>query len=167
MPILTTLLLPLTLVVLVVYILFIPFNFSSPFESRDVLIVYNAMLFGIVGMLLGATPVRQADLAPFLRPWIRRAIIAVAALTALISVYALAAVVYRTLQGGLTPNRVTVIGWNLVNIGILVSIVVTQLRLKSGTWSDALKKVFGRAALVYVAWGLGLMILLPLFARVF
>jgi hypothetical protein len=42
---LTRILLPLTVLVLLVYLAFIPFNFSEPFENRDVLIIYNAMLF--------------------------------------------------------------------------------------------------------------------------
>ena len=50
------LLLPLTLLVLVIYVLIIPFNFLEPFNNRDVLIVYNIMLFAIMGLLLGATP---------------------------------------------------------------------------------------------------------------
>ncbi len=51
------LLLPLTLGVLVVYIFVIPFNFFQPFQNRDLLIIYNAMLFAIMGLLVGATPI--------------------------------------------------------------------------------------------------------------
>ncbi len=58
------LLLPLTLVVLVVYIIVIPFNFLQPFENRDVLIIYNGMLFAIMGLLVGATPIDLEELSP-------------------------------------------------------------------------------------------------------
>ena len=58
------LLLPLTLLILVIYVLVIPFNFMEPFTNRDVLIVYNAMLFGIIALLLGVTPVRAEDISP-------------------------------------------------------------------------------------------------------
>ena len=66
-------LLPLTLIVLLVYLIFIPFNFSAPFDNRDVLIIYNAMLFAIVVLLVGATPVNKADLSPVVARWVRRA----------------------------------------------------------------------------------------------
>ena len=38
---------PLTLIVLVVYLAFIPFRFWEPFQNRDVLIIYNGMLFAV------------------------------------------------------------------------------------------------------------------------
>jgi hypothetical protein len=53
-------LLPLTLGVLVVYLGFIPFRFWEPFQNRDVLIIYNAMLFAVIALLVGATPIQPA-----------------------------------------------------------------------------------------------------------
>ncbi|MGC9469067.1 MAG: hypothetical protein ACP5HS_10785 [Anaerolineae bacterium] len=156
------LLLPLTLVVLAVYILVIPFNFLAPFERRDVLIVYNLMLFAIVGLLIGATPIRADDLSPDLQKYLRAGIIAVAILAVLVSGYALSAVVYRTLQGGLTLNRLTVIGWNSINIGILLVLVITQIRKGHEGWGEALQTVFSRATNAYLAWGLFLLIALPI-----
>ena len=44
-------LLPLTLLVMAVFVLFVPFNFFEPFENRDVLIIYNAMLFAVIALL--------------------------------------------------------------------------------------------------------------------
>ena len=55
--------LPLTLIVLVVYLAFIPFNFREPFDNRDVLVIYNGMLFAVMALLVGATPVSRTDLA--------------------------------------------------------------------------------------------------------
>ena len=155
-------LLPLTLIVLVIYVLVIPFNFRAPFENRDVLIVYNAMLFGIVGLLVGATPIKGADLSPDLQRIMRNGIIAVARLAVLVSLYALAAVVDRTLQGDLTLNRLAVIGWNGINIGVLVTLIVTQLRTGRAGWIEALQAVFSRAAVAYLAWSIFLLVVPPI-----
>lgn len=155
------LLLPLTLIVLVIYLLVIPFNFMAPFENRDVLIVYNAMLFAIVALLVGATPIRADDLSPKLQRVMRKGIVAVAGLAVLVSVYALAAVVHRTLQGDLTLNRLTVIGWNTINIGILIALIVTQLRTDRERWTEALQLVFSRATVVYLAWTIFLLVAPP------
>ncbi|GAB4480403.1 MAG: DUF4153 domain-containing protein [Anaerolineae bacterium] len=156
------LLLPLTLAVLAIYLLVVPFNFFAPFENRDVLIVYNLMLFGIVGLLLGATPVKAGDLSPDLQKYLRTGIMIVAGLAVLVSLYALSAVVYRTFQGELTPNRLTVIGWNSINIGILVALIILQVRAGRVHWIEALQTVFSRATTVYLAWGLFLLIALPI-----
>ena len=97
---------PLTLVVLVVYLLVIPFNFMAPFEKREVLVVYNGMLFAIMALLIGATPLRDGDLSPRYRRALRSAIRVVAALVVLVSLYALSATVYRAVQGRLDDQPV-------------------------------------------------------------
>ncbi|MBN1920687.1 MAG: hypothetical protein JW892_05545 [Anaerolineae bacterium] len=156
------LLLPLTLVVLVVYVLVIPFNFFAPFESRELLIVYNVMLFAIIGLLMGATPINGVELSSKLQKVLRLGILLVAGLAVLVSVYALSAVVYRTFQGELTPNRLTVIGWNGINIAILAALLVTQLRKGRERWIEALHAVFSRATNAYLVWGLFLLVALPI-----
>jgi hypothetical protein len=156
------LLLPLTLAVLVVYIFVIPFNFLAPYRSREVLIVYNLMLFAILGLLIGATPIQTADLSPGLQRWLRTGIIAVAILATLVSLYALSATVTRTLQGSLTPNRLTIIGWNTINIGILAWLVYRQRKADRRAWVEALQRTFSLATNAYLAWTLFLLIGMPL-----
>jgi len=159
------LLLPLTLLVLVIYIFVIPFNFMVPFQDRDVLIIYNVMQFAIIGLLIGATPLRVDDLSPKLQTALRRGIIAVAILALLISLYALSAVIYRTISYGITPNRTTIIGWNFINIAILGVLIYTQLKKGFSGWHERLQAVFSKAATVYLVWSIILMLALPLIFR--
>ena len=156
------LLLPLTLGVLAIYVVVIPFNFMEPFESRDLLIVYNVMLFAIIGLLLGATPIRSADLSPVLKTWLRRGVIAVSVLVELVSVYALTAVVYRTIDGGWTLNRLTIIGWNSINIVILFALLYCLFKYKKEDWVETQQRVFSMATNAYVVWALFLMLAAPL-----
>ncbi len=156
------LLLPLTLGVLLIYVLVIPFYFTEPYENRDVLIVYNLMLFAILGLLLGATPIRGDDLPPRLQRWLRASIIAVAVLAVLISLYAFSATLYRTFDGGLTLNRVVILGWNLLNIGILVWLVYRQFKNGRDKWVESLQNVFSQATTPYMIWGLVLLVVIPL-----
>jgi hypothetical protein len=154
-------LLPLSLLMLVVYIAFIPFNFGQPFTHRDVLIVYNVLLFAAMGLLLGVTPIAAGEVAPRLQRPLRAGIIAVAALVTLVSVYALSAVIYRTLQGALTMNRLAVIGWNLANIAILLVLLYRQWRAGREGWVAALQSTFRLGTAIYLAWGLLLTLALP------
>ncbi len=156
------LLLPLTLGVLVIYILVIPFNFLEPFENRDVLIVFNLMLFGIMGLLLGATPIRSGEVSSRLDRWLRAGTLAVAILAGLVSIYAFSAVIYRTIDGGLTINRLAIIGWNGINITVLVALVYAQLKGGTERWIAASHAVFSRAAPAYLFWGLVLVFAVPL-----
>jgi hypothetical protein len=155
------LLLPLTLSVLVIYIFVIPFNFWEPFENRDVLIVYNLMLFAIMGLLLGATPFRSDDLSDRLQIWLRTGILAVATLAILVSIYALSATVYRTYEGGITINRLTIIGWNSINIAILIGLIYKQFKDGREQWIPELHKIFGLATNAYLLWVSFLLLAIP------
>jgi hypothetical protein len=155
------LLLPLTLAVLVVYVAVIPFNFRAPFEDRDVLIVYNLMLFAILGLLLGVTPVRAEMLSPSLRRWLRAGILALAILVELVSLYALSATVYRTVLGGWTPNRLTIIGWNGINMGILALVLARLLRHRGEGWVEGTQSAFSLATHAYLIWSALLLVVVP------
>jgi hypothetical protein len=159
------LLLPLTLIVLVIYLFVIPFNFLEPYRSRDVLIIYNVMLFAVMGLLIGATPVFPEDVSPKMTPWLMWGIVAVAALTALINLYALSAILYRTFAAELTVNRLTIIGWNVINIAILIAIIVRVLRGKMEDWVDRIKPVFSRGVVAYMVWGIFVLVVIPLVFR--
>jgi hypothetical protein len=156
-------LLPLTLLVLLVYLAFIPFNFRAPFENRDVLIIYNGMLFAVIALLVGATPVSLADISPRLARWLRLGIIAVAALALIVSLYALAAILYRTALDRLTPNRLTFIGWNVVNIGLLFLVLLFQARAKEGQWLHGLYRAYSAGTIAYALWTLAMILALPWF----
>lgn len=144
--------LPVTAAVLVVYLCIVPFFFWRPFENRDVLIIYNAMLFAVLALLLGVTPHTLAGIGETQQRWLRRGIVTVAALAGLVSIYALAAIGYRTFQEGLTPNRVTFIGWNLINTGLLAYLLVKQYGKTSTNWLSGVHQTFGVGALLYAAW---------------
>ena len=158
------LMLPAAVLVGLVYLAFIPAHAREPFDNREVLVVYNAMLFAVIALLVGATPLAEADLGARARTWLRRGIVALAVLALVVSVYALAAIVYRTAIDRLTPNRLTIIGWNLVNIGILAWLLLQQARAGRGGragWLPALHRTFAAATLPYVAWALFVVLALP------
>jgi drug/metabolite transporter superfamily protein YnfA len=126
-----------------------------------VLIIYNGMLFAVIALLAGATPVSLADLSPRVARWLRLGIIAVAALALVVSLYALAAIVYRTAMDRLTPNRLAFIGWNVVNIGLLVLILFRQAQAKDDGWLHALQRAFSAGTVAYAAWTLAMILALP------
>jgi hypothetical protein len=154
-------LLPLTLLVLVVYLGFIPFNFREPFYNREVLIIYNGMLFAVIALLVGATPISLAGTSPRLARWLRRGIVTVAALALLVSLYALAAILYRTALDRLTPNRLAFIGWNVINIALLFLLLLFQTRDKAERWLQGLRRAYSAGTVAYAVWTLAMILALP------
>lgn len=158
---LTRLFLPLALAILTAYLVAMLANFMQPFRDRSLLIVYNVMLFAVVGLLVGATPVHGQDLSPQHRSVLRAAMLALAVLATLASLHALSAVVYRTVEGGLTPNRLTVIGWNAINISLLALFVARDLGQGPRAWPAPLQAVARIGAMAYTVWGLFLIVTIP------
>jgi hypothetical protein len=157
--------LPLTLVVLLIYAATIPFRFMEPFHNREVLVTYNVMLFAIIGLMVAATPLRSAEVSDRFAPWLRGGIIALAALTLVISAYAMAAVIYRTVEGGMTMNRLTVIGWNTVNIATLGLLLWRLLREARSAWVSACHRALRFGLLCYFVWTLFVLVGVPLIWR--
>ncbi len=158
--------LPLTLLVLLLVAVLLPMRFGVLSENRGTLLIFNAMLFAVMLLIVGATPLRVADLAPVAGTWLRRGIVALAFLAVVIGAYALAAVLSRTVQGGLTPNRVTVIGWNVANLVTLLLLLLRQLRAGREDWVRALHTAFGHGLALYALWSAFVLVALPQLARV-
>lgn len=158
--------LPLTFVVLLLVAALLPARFGALSENRGTLLVFNAMLFAVMLLLVGATPLRADELAPRAGIWLRRGIAAVAAAAAVVGAFALAAVLSRTAQGGLTPNRLTVIGWNVVNLVTLFLLLLRQLRAGREGWVRALHAAFGESLALYAVWSAFVLVALPQIARV-
>jgi len=155
------LLLPLAVAVLVVYLAFIPANWREPFENRGVLLTFNGMLFAVIALLVGATPVHDAELDRRGQVWLRRGAMALAGLAVLVSLYALAAILYRTVNDRLTPNRLVFIGWNVINIAILVVLLIRQARAGQPAWLAAMHRTFALGTVLYVSWALAGLLALP------
>jgi hypothetical protein len=154
-------LLPLTILVLVIYLVVILFNFLAPFQNRDVLIIYNVMLFAVIALLAGATPLSSDDISERYQSFLRNGILLVAVLVEIVSLYALSATLYRTFQGGLTINRTAILGWNIINISLLAVLIYTQLKHGKQAWVDSLHSVFSLAAYAYATWTLFLVAAIP------
>jgi hypothetical protein len=154
-------LMPLTLLILVLFLLALPFNFFQAYDNRTTLVVFNVLLFAILGLLIGLIPLNVDEFSPRYLQWLRRGTALLVGLVLLVSVYALSAIVYRTAQDGLTMNRLTVIGWNSINIVLLGLLLYRMLRPGNRFWGEAAQTIFRPGAYAYLAWGGILLIALP------
>lgn len=160
--ILTRLLLPLALGVLLVYVLwFIPVYFRKPFEEREVLLVYNLTILAIMVLLIIVVsgPVHE----PLFRrsALFRYAVLGLGALTLVLNAYALAAVASRALEGGLTPNRFAVIGWNAATLAILGAVGFRLWQARRQAWVPIMRQAVGQFTPLAALWAAVLLLVLP------
>lgn len=153
--------LPFALVVLVLFLGFLPVNWREPLEDRDVLIVFNAVLFAVMALLVGITPMAARDVDRRTLPWLRRGIVALAVLAVAVGLYSLGAFVYRTSEGHLTPNRLTFMGWNVVGVVVLATLLLRQWRAGSAGWVQAVHRTLAQGVVSYAVWAIALCLALP------
>lgn len=160
--ILTHIFLPLALAVLAVYVCwFIPAYFWRAFQEREVLVVYNATIMAILVLMTAvlADPGERRSAAQDTS--LRYQLLALGALTFSLNLYALAAILSRTLSYGLTPNRYAVLGWNIATLFMLGLALAGQWRAPKSDWSSALRTALGRGTALAALWALWVLIGLP------
>ena len=160
--ILTRLMLPLALGLLAVYVLgFIPQYFWRPFQEREVLIVYNATILATL-VLLTVSATAPDEQSPRQNSILRYAVLALGGITWLLNVYALSAIISRTFEFGLTPNRYAVLGWNIVTLLMLSVIAIRLWRVPPDRWVQVFRESIARISVLAVVWGLWVLLGLPL-----
>lgn len=162
--IMTWLALPAALAVMASYVVwFVPVYFWRAFDERAVLLVYNATIIAIL-MLLAAAVSDAGGRGELVRvSLLRRAALGLSVLTLLLNLYALAAIVSRLLEYGVTPNRHAVLGWNVATALMLVALIVTSWRSEPDDWLPRFRRTFGAVLILPMIWAAWVTLVLPLF----
>ena len=112
-------------------------------------------------VFLGFVEVTQLEVA-HTEQVVERGLTGLAGLVLLLNLYALAAIAYRTVEYGVTPNRFAVLGWNVVTAIVLGYVLRAALASGTDDWSAALRRAVGRGIALPVAWALVLLCALSL-----
>jgi hypothetical protein len=110
-PIIAAIFRPLVLITLVVYLISIPFGGKNPYQDRNFLLIFNAMLLGVMGLI--TFPVSEPSVQKK-QKFNEIIILLIVALTLVIDLIALSAILYRVGEFGFSPNRLAVLGSNLL-----------------------------------------------------
>jgi hypothetical protein len=119
-PVIARVFTPLVLVMLVIYLIAVVQTGKDPYNDREFLLIFNALMIGVMAIILFSIT-EHAE-----RPVGRVGILLLSALcivTILISGIALSAIIFRITQFGITPNRLAVLGGDaLIFINLLLVI---------------------------------------------
>ncbi|HWP37213.1 MAG TPA: hypothetical protein VNL18_06615 [Gemmatimonadales bacterium] len=154
---------PLFLVMAVTYLVVAFVGGQNPFIDRDFLIVFNGLLLVVLGITVFSIVERRDDRGVGLTDYVN---LALAVVTLLIDAIALSAIVFRLASYGFTPNRVVVLGANLiimVHLAWICATYVAVARRKVGFGN--MRRVVANYLPVYAAWAAVVAFLLPLAFR--
>ena len=158
-PVLARVFAPLFLVMVVIYLMVTFIEGENPFIDRDSLITFNGLLLLVLSISVFSLVERKGTSNVDLIDYINLALVGV---TLLIDAIALSAILFRLASYGFTPNRVTVLGANVVVLVHLVRICATYMSLvRSKVGFTAMQRVVGNYLPVYAVWAAIVAFLLP------
>lgn len=122
-PVIAKVFTPLVLITLVIYLFAVITAGKNPYNDREFLLLFNLLLIGVMAIIFfSVTEYSKSMKNQF---W-SLLLFALSAVTIIINTIALSAIVIRIFEGGITPNRLSVLGGNLL---ILINLLNVSFRL--------------------------------------
>lgn len=122
-PVIARIFSPIVLVMLFAYLVAIVYSGKDPYNDRDFLLLFNALLMGVMAIIFFS--VAESSKFEIRRPEII-VLFLLALLTIVVNGIALSAIVFRISEWGFTPNRTAVLGGNVL---ILVNLLLVTVQL--------------------------------------
>jgi len=158
-PVIANIFSPLVLITLIIYLIEIPLSGKDPYNDRDFLLIFNAMLICVMAIIVFSV----SETAMMRKQKFSEIVLFLLSIvTLIINLIALSAIFYRLGHFGLTPNRLAILGSNIlvfINL-ILISIELYKISFRD---SDTLKVNFtiSKYLPVYLVWVLIVVFLFP------
>ncbi|GGG13107.1 DUF4153 domain-containing protein [Pontibacter amylolyticus] len=151
---------PLVLVMLVIYLGAIIYSGKDPYNDREFLLLFNVLLIGVMALIFFSVAESSGKSGARSEVWV---LLLLSVVTVVVNGIALSAISFRISEWGITPNRVAVMGGNVL---MLVHLLIVSVMLwKAATRKAAVTEV-GRSIVLYIpvyfAWTIMVVFLFPL-----
>jgi len=158
-PVIARVFTPVVLVTLTVYLVSLIFSHSRILENRNLLIIFNVMLLGVLALILfSISGIVKGTSGKNTLP----ALFFLSVLAIVINSVALIAIISR-ITDGITPNRTVVL---VTNILVFLNLILIALRLFRSCFKgdpvERVEKSIARYLPVYAGWTVIAIFLLPL-----
>ena len=151
-PLLSKIFSPLAFVALVLFSIALVFAPNNIFEDRELLLLFNLILLAVCALILFSVSDKNLNQ----RQW--KIIRLLSYITALDNLIALLAIGYRIFENGLTPNRFTLIGINLM---LFIQLLLLNKQLYKAFSNDSMahakRSVSGRYLNIYLWWSIAIL----------
>ena len=141
---------PLVLVMLAIYLVAILVSGKDPYNDRDFLIVFNLLLIGVMAIILFSIAESSKEKNNQPATYI---LLALSIITVIVNGIALSAILFRISEWGITPNRLAVLGSNML---MLINLLLVTFRLYSSiskkTDITEVENSIARFLPLYIIW---------------
>jgi hypothetical protein len=141
---------PLVLLTAVVFLVALAVSGKDPYRDREFLLIFNLMLLGVMAVIVFS--ISEATSAGR-KKFNEMILFSLSIITVIIDLIALSAIFYRLSEYGLSPNRLAVLGSNMLILGNLVLIVIDlyKVNFKKSLIRDV-ELTIAKYIPVYVIW---------------
>ncbi|MFC3415465.1 DUF4153 domain-containing protein [Algoriphagus hitonicola] len=158
-PIIAKIFAPLVLIMLLFYLGAIVYAGKDPYNDREFLLLFNLLLIGVMALIFFSVTESAAGQNGKTSHWI---LVLLSITTVLVNLVALSAIAFRITEYGITPNRLAVLG---VNILMLVHLVLVCKKLITTLRKDNSLPQVGLVVVnylpVYVLWTMIVVFVFP------
>ena len=162
-PVIARVFTPLVLAMLIIYLFAVIYTGKDPYNDREFLLIFNALLIGVMAIILFSIAESSKTDGSSIRIIL---LLALSGVTILLNGIALSAILFRISEWGITPNRLAVLGGNIL---ILTNLLLVSYRLlKSIRDKNEIEKVEKSIASylpVYVLWAIVVTFIFPVLFR--
>ena len=149
-PVIAKVFTPLVLLTLVIYLLAVIGTGKDPYNDRDFLLIFNMLLIGVMAIILFSIAETSKNSESKIGTWL---LLGLAIVTVIVNSIALSAILFRISEWGITPNRLAVLGGNIL---ILTNLLIVTYRLfktiKDSNEKDNIEKSIATFLPIYSIW---------------
>lgn len=158
-PVIAKVFTPLVLVTLVVYLVALIFTGKDPYNDREFLLIFNALLIGVMALILFSIAETSKNSDSKIGTIL---LLGLSIVTVIVNGIALSAILFRISEWGITPNRLAVLGGNIL---ILTNLLIVTYRLfKTMKDNNEIEKVENSIASflpIYCLWAIFVTFIVP------
>lgn len=141
---------PLVLITLLIYLITVIWVGKNPFLDRNFLMAFNGILLGVLAVTIFSIVESESDEKKNISDYINFALIVLALI---IDTVALSAIVFRLSSYGITPNRLAVLGVNILIWANLIWIMFSYMRfLQNKSGPTAIQDAVTKYLPIYGLW---------------
>lgn len=149
-PVIAKVFTPLVLLTLIIYLLAVIGTGKDPYNDRDFLLIFNMLLIGVMAIILFSIAETSKKSESKVGTWL---LLGLAIVTVIVNGIALSAILFRISEWGITPNRLAVLGGNIL---ILTNLLIVTYRLfktiKDSNEKDNIEKSIATFLPIYSIW---------------
>lgn len=161
-PIIAKIFTPLVLVTLIIYLIAMIFTGKNPYSDREFLLAFNILLVGVIAIIFFSIAETSKNSESKLSIIM---LFALSIVTIIVNGIALSAILFRISEWGITPNRIAVLGSNIL---ILINLLIIAYKfLKTIKNNHEIESVINGIVLYLPFYGLWAILITFIFPFIF